>query len=355
MPVHNCEKFISEAMESLYQQTHPIRKIYVLDDASDDDTISIIQNSQQAHVEIISSSTQQGIVHQLNKGIKLSTADYIARMDGDDVCFPDRVEHQVKFLDNNPDHVACAGGFFDITEAGEHINEIHLSNAPDNPLAVPAYQKFLKHPFLMVRSSSIKSIDGYNDIHHCEDADLYYRLSEFGALHNLPDLLGKYRIHNASISSQSASNNKLQALHSQLTALHLARGEHYVYPEANAQQLKDYFIQKQPSLENAINFSSETYHLTDTEQQWLSVAFPIKFLENIKLREIQLTEQDLALYVKLLPLLLKNSKYTNLRNLGLIFRSLKANKQSSCVKKNKLKILFYRLQYNRLRNVRPRN
>src|SRR5262249_47690166 len=78
------------------------------------------------------------------------------------------------------------------------------------------------HPFLMVRRAAIEAVGGYRYVPNSEDSDLFWRLAEQGTLVNLPDVLGKYRVHTASISSSIVSG-RVMAIGSQLGALSALR------------------------------------------------------------------------------------------------------------------------------------
>lgn len=322
LPTYNCESYIQEALTSLYEQTHPIQNIYILDDASTDCTLQRVTEIHRPHVHILHSERSLGIVHQLNKGIALATATYIARMDGDDICHPNRLTEQVRFLETHPDHVACSGAYLEIDKDGQLLQEATPQNLVNAPNRIPAQQQFLKHPFLLTRTTDLKHIGGYHHIHHCEDADLYYRLSRHGKLYNLPQQLGKYRIHLGSISSSSSTINKLQALHSQLTSLSYHRAGKYDYPEELALALHTYFIKAEPSLEDALAYARTLYTLTEPEYDWLHLAFPVKYLQNSRKRELKLSPKDITLTLSLMPVLQRQKSTCKHKALRTITRAL---------------------------------
>lgn len=342
--VYNAAPYIRESLESILSQSAPIQKIFILDDASTDETCSLVEAYTDPRIHLIKSEQNRGIAHQLNKGLTLSDADYIARMDGDDVSFSDRLSIQAAFLDKNLDHVACSGGFQTIDENGNILKETLLDNTPNQPQSIPAHQHFLKHPFLMVRAEALKKINGYNEIHYCEDADLYYRLSSLGGLFNLPTLLGKYRVHEGSISSRDEATNKLQALHSQLMALYYKREGRYHYPEDKALQLHR-TLSSSITIETLLDVSSTLYGLQEEETQWLRKAFPVKYIQNITNRSIHISAEDKAFYLALIPELLHTPSPVHQKALTILFKCLRKLPHNQFSLQQKITFSLYKTKH----------
>lgn len=99
---YNCGKFIAETIESVRRQKYEDYEILIIDDGSTDDTEEI--SSHEKDIRYYKSKTNKGIAASCNIGLDLSKGEYIARMDADDVMFGNRLEDQVRFLDNNKDY-----------------------------------------------------------------------------------------------------------------------------------------------------------------------------------------------------------------------------------------------------------
>jgi glycosyltransferase involved in cell wall biosynthesis len=149
------------------------------------------------------------LAYSLNRGIHESRGKYIARMDADDVSLPDRLEHQINFLDNNPDFVlvGCNGFLMDengfilsklirpLTK-GEIKNYLSLGNSPFIHGSV-VYKKHIVLPPLLYD-------ENMNTI---EDWDLWRRMHSYGEMTNLVDPLYKYRLTPTSITTLPKSQN----------------------------------------------------------------------------------------------------------------------------------------------------
>lgn len=114
MPVYNNEKYLSSAIESVLNQTHKNIELLVLDDGSTDSSLSIIENYAMHNKNIrLISRDNKGVANSIDELLKYAKGDYIARMDGDDFSFPDRIEKQLEYLKDNGD-IGLVGSFVEI-------------------------------------------------------------------------------------------------------------------------------------------------------------------------------------------------------------------------------------------------
>ena len=226
IPVYNAATTLEEAIRSIQTQTLCEIRIILIDDGSTDGTPAILARIAERDSRVlIIRQRNSGIVDALNAGLQACRAKYIARHDADDLARPDRLEKQVRFLDNNPAVDAVSGAFRHIDLDGKWTGETITFPPPSevDPTWVPAKEPYLSHPFLVVRRSAFEAVGGYRYVFHAEDADLYWRLQERGVLHNLPDVLGDYRLNPLSISSRSILNGRIQSLGLQLAAISALR------------------------------------------------------------------------------------------------------------------------------------
>lgn len=222
IPAYNVEATVDGAVKSILDQTIRDIRVIVVDDGSTDRTAEKLAELARSDSRlVVVRQPNGGIVDALNNGLTHCTSPFLARHDGDDIAFPDRLEKQLAYLNANPDCIAVGSNAFHIDETGRRTGSI--SSMKDPALAdatrIPAEEPYLMHPFLLVRRASLDAIGGYRHVFHAEDADLYWRLSSIGRLHNMPDFMGEYRIHANSVSGKSVLNGRVQAINSQLAAL----------------------------------------------------------------------------------------------------------------------------------------
>src|SRR5690242_19294735 len=89
MPVYNAEKYLAEAIDSILQQTLTNFEFIIIDDGSSDRSISIIQSYNDPRIRFIRNEQNMGISKTLNRGIEMAAAELIARMDADDISYPE--------------------------------------------------------------------------------------------------------------------------------------------------------------------------------------------------------------------------------------------------------------------------
>lgn len=107
MPCFNAERFVKEAIESILNQSLREFKFVIVDDGSDDNTLSIVRSyaTRDSRIRLIETS-HGGIVAALGSGLTFCEGEFVARMDADDVSHPERLERQVAFLVDHPKSAA---------------------------------------------------------------------------------------------------------------------------------------------------------------------------------------------------------------------------------------------------------
>ena len=118
MGIYNCENTLSEAIESILDQTYTNWELIMCDDGSSDRTMEIANEYLSKYpdeIVLMKNKKNRGLNYTLNKCLKKTKGDYIARMDGDDICSPDRFQKEVAVLNNNDDIyiVSSDMAFFD--------------------------------------------------------------------------------------------------------------------------------------------------------------------------------------------------------------------------------------------------
>jgi glycosyltransferase involved in cell wall biosynthesis len=210
MPVYNCELYVQEAVDSILNQSFTDFEFLILDDASTDQTVSIIKKYNDPRIQLIEKPSNSGYTNSLNYGLTIAKGKYIARMDGDDISFSGRFAKQVAYMEAHPEVVVC-GTSYKIVGNNKHID------IPKNNDAIKL--NLLKgncicHPSVMIRK---KVLDEFSVIYDtskepAEDYDMWVRLLSFGKLHNLQDVLLEYRIYNTQVSKKGLRSRKKMIL-----------------------------------------------------------------------------------------------------------------------------------------------
>lgn len=230
MVVHNGERYLREALDSVLEQTLGDWQLLVVDDGSTDATSSILDNYARCDSRImIERQPFQGQIKALVRGLALVGGDYVARLDADDVMLPERLARQVEFMDRHPE-VGLVGSAAELID--EHSRPFGRIRPPAEDAAlrrVLIQRNPFIHSSVFIRRSVLSLVGVYDsNLRDTEDYDLWLRIAQAARLAILPIVLVKLRKH-----SQNASymHNKRQVrghLDAQWRAL--ARGQ---YPPWN--------------------------------------------------------------------------------------------------------------------------
>ena len=292
MTAYNAAWSLPDTLASIAAQTVRDIRLIVVDDGSTDETPLILARAAAADPRIlVLTQPNGGIVSALNAGIAHCTTPFIARHDADDLSDPDRLERQISYLEAHPDCVAVASAARHIDETGHELGTRtrlrHPSKADET--MVPAREPYLLHPFLMMRADAVRDVGLYRLVLNAEDSDLYWRLRDLGALHNMDDVLGSYRMHAASISSKSIVQGRQTAFCSQMAAISARR---------RAKSRRDLVFDRMTFDEVR---RTETFtalqaigarQLDAAEQDWLGLAMSMKLIELCFYRPYEPTVAD---------------------------------------------------------------
>lgn len=207
MPVYNCGPFIVQAIDSILSQTFTNFELLIIDDCSTDNTVKHINGYQDNRIKLIQKETKTGLVASLNLGLELSLGKYVARMDGDDISYPNRLEKQIAYLNQYPDIMLC-GTAYQLMDTDITIR--HSTAHEDIKIDLLEFCP-LGHPTVMFRRSFISNhnLRYRNEFLHVEDYELWTRCIWLGKIANIPDVLLSYRCHDDQVSSKE-KNTQVQ-------------------------------------------------------------------------------------------------------------------------------------------------
>jgi glycosyltransferase involved in cell wall biosynthesis len=111
MPAFNAASYIEEAVNSLLAQTFADYELWIIDDASTDETLSILKSFQDPRIKILTNEINQGRVRTINKLVKDIQSPYFTITDADDVSHPHRLEKQLEVLEREQSLMMCGASF----------------------------------------------------------------------------------------------------------------------------------------------------------------------------------------------------------------------------------------------------
>lgn len=200
LPVYNGGKYLEEAIDSLLNQTFGDFELLILNDGSTDLTEKVIKSYTDNRIKYFHLK-HKGLPHTLNFGLEKAKYDYIARMDADDICHPQRFEKQIEFLYAHPK----------VDLLGTNLVVVNNKKGIEKRVKFPEYDKNIKaqlpskcciaHPTIIFRKQAILSVGRYDDYSIAQDWALYLKLLPLYKFHNFQDYLVTLRIHGDNLTS----------------------------------------------------------------------------------------------------------------------------------------------------------
>lgn len=196
MCVHNGRDYLSAAIGSICRQTFGDFEFLIIDDGSTDGSADLLAALDDPRIRLVRNPVNLGLTRSLNRGLDVARGRFLARMDGDDISEPDRLQSQVRFILDHPDIGLLGTSRTLIDETGRTIahapavcddRSIRFKSLLGNPFA---------HPGMMLRMETLRR-------HHlrydesfptAQDYDLWVRMLAVTAGANLPQPLLRYRL-----------------------------------------------------------------------------------------------------------------------------------------------------------------
>lgn len=175
IPFYNNEKTLADAIRSVFAQTFEDWELLLVDDGSTDHSLDIARSVQSSKVRVITDGMNRGVSFRANQIKEEAKGKYIARMDGDDMMCPQRIERQVEFLEENPDVDLVDTGVYSIDDSGQPRGKRGFAQLDPAPLT------FLKGHGL-IQSALLARSDWFRknpyDVHfrRAQDHELWCRV-----------------------------------------------------------------------------------------------------------------------------------------------------------------------------------
>jgi glycosyltransferase involved in cell wall biosynthesis len=201
MPVYNTAEYLVEAIESILSQSLRDFEFIIIDDGSTDASGEILGRYKDIDSRIrVERQENSGIVMALNKGMKMATGKYIARMDSDDISLPERLARQVAFMESHPEVGVCGTA---CRLFGGSAGVSWTTTDPEEIKSRLLFWPCMSHPTVMMRRDVVVKENLYYkpDFKMAEDYELWVRFSQYAQLANLPEVLLLYRIRGNQITS----------------------------------------------------------------------------------------------------------------------------------------------------------
>ncbi len=200
MPARNAEKYITQAIESFLTQTYQNKELIIINDASSDNTKSIIQHytKQHPHIIIKHHFFKRGIAKTRNKALDLAQGEYIGHLDADDILQPNAIEIATQTITSNKELALVYSGYYTINET----NNIIAKFLPPSYSIENLPQLGWQHFGLYKKSIAIDLGKFNENLITCSDGDFFMRLAQKYPCQRIPKYLYNYRWHTTNIGHQ---------------------------------------------------------------------------------------------------------------------------------------------------------
>jgi len=185
LPVYNGAATLGLAVGSILRQSFHDWELIILNDASTDDSLNVMRSFDDARIRLVEGDENLGLSARLNMAVDMARGQYFARMDQDDISYPDRIEKQLKYLQEHPDVDLLGTSTTVFRGAGEALGCLPVADEHEQICARPWNGFHLPHPTWMGRSSWFQQHRYDSAADGAEDQYLLlrsYRVSRFACL-----------------------------------------------------------------------------------------------------------------------------------------------------------------------------
>jgi glycosyltransferase involved in cell wall biosynthesis len=193
MSMRNSASTVDAAVRSVLVQTLRDWEMIVIDDGSSDRSGDIVEGFNDERIRLVRESRSAGLAARLNQAVALSRGEFIARMDADDICFPERLARQVARLREDPhlDLIGCSAVVF--TNESKLVGEMPVGLDHRDIVARPFVGFPLPHPTWCGQASWFRNNPYNAELRYAEDQDLLLRSFRHSRLGGLDEVLLGYR------------------------------------------------------------------------------------------------------------------------------------------------------------------
>jgi glycosyltransferase involved in cell wall biosynthesis len=199
MPVYNNARDVQVAIKSIVAQTYANWELLILDDGSRDETVRAAAAIADPRICIIADDRNLGLAARLNQAIDLARGAFFARMDGDDISFPDRLARQVRYLLDNPSTDVVATALVTFNDTGALIGKLPLKRHHEEICSRPWSGFYLAHATWVGKIEWFRQNRYDSSLRRAEDQDLLLRSYQNSLFAAIADVCYAYRVNELTV------------------------------------------------------------------------------------------------------------------------------------------------------------
>ncbi len=193
MAMRNSARTLLPALHSIRAQRYRDWEMILIDDGSTDDSAALVRRVADERIRLFADGRWLGLAARLNEGLDAARGRFIARMDADDVAYPERLALQAEFLDNNPQIDLLGCGMLVFRDDGAPLGSFPVQTTHEAICARPYAGFQLAHPTWMGRASWFRRWRYDPRCLKAQDQDLLLRAFEHSRFAAMPEILLGYR------------------------------------------------------------------------------------------------------------------------------------------------------------------
>jgi glycosyltransferase involved in cell wall biosynthesis len=193
LSMHNAARTIEQALRSLLAQSHTDWELILMDDGSSDDGLARAQRYADGRFRVVVDGQRRGLATRLNQAIELARGRYLARMDADDIAYPERLERQRAFLEAHPEVDLVGAGMMIFAGDGRPAGVYAVRTTHEAICARPLSGFYLAHPTWMGHIGWFRKWRYDPICRKAQDQDLLLRAWRTSRYAALPEPLVGYR------------------------------------------------------------------------------------------------------------------------------------------------------------------
>ena len=193
MPFYNAERTVAASVRSILLQSYPHWELLLCDDGSTDASREVASSFDDPRIAVWGDQRRLGTGARLNECIERASGQYTARMDNDDIAYPQRLEKQLHFLEAHPEVDLTGGWAVLFADTGAPLGKRADPVAHGEIARRPLYSFKLIHPTFMGKTTWFRRYRYRADAIRCEDMDLLFRACAGSRFANLPEIVLGYR------------------------------------------------------------------------------------------------------------------------------------------------------------------
>lgn len=178
IPFYNAEKFLPDAIRSVFAQTYQDWELILIDDGSSDKSLEIAKSIQDSRVRVLSDGKNKKLASRLNEVTKLAKYNYIARMDADDLMSPDRLQIQLDILTTNPEIDLISTGLYSILDDTTLVGYRGSSENQVNFKQLIKKEKGILHASVLAKKTWYERNFYNEELPLGQDSDMWLRASK---------------------------------------------------------------------------------------------------------------------------------------------------------------------------------